>query len=121
MATITIWVPEGEQEDTTWEWIENQRNLSQSIRLLISDRIEESGTADISPAPQRNTRRHRRGSTKSGGEGEGSAPASPTESSPTHGTPGSNAAETTEKAAAKPEQTGISDLLGDMGFSSALS
>ena len=63
--TVTICIPEGETLDTNddlivdndliWEWIDNQRNRSLSIRTVLALYVRDHGTGDIRPrkAPRR--------------------------------------------------------------------
>ncbi|WP_251159350.1 hypothetical protein [Caniella muris] len=65
--TVTICIPEGEtldvndnpvvDNDLVWEWIENQRNKSLSIRMVLALYIKEHGTGDV--RPPRTSRRRR--------------------------------------------------------------
>ncbi len=57
--TVTISIPEGETLDTNddlivdndliWEWIDNQRSRSLSIRTVLALYVRDHGTGDIHP------------------------------------------------------------------------
>lgn len=90
--TVTICIPEGEtldgkddpivDNDLIWEWLDNQRNKSLSIRTVLALFVKEHGTADIRP---RKSSRRRRSSE------------SPVEEHPAHG---ATVAETVPRAPA---------------------